>query len=97
MVFDWNYCRVVLPILKAEMNSNPNMQQESDLWVINSKEYEYQTTIVKSFFTIVYSNLHRFGLSAGTQFSTCAGLGKNLYPTLSVKYRFLRPFVWTKT
>jgi hypothetical protein len=25
--FDWNYYRVVLPIPKAEMNSNPNMQQ----------------------------------------------------------------------
>lgn len=25
--FDWNYYRVVLPIPKAEMNSNPNMEQ----------------------------------------------------------------------
>lgn len=27
MSFDWNYYRVVLPIPKAEMNSNPNMKQ----------------------------------------------------------------------
>ena len=27
MSFDWNYFRVVLPIPKAEMNSNPNMEQ----------------------------------------------------------------------